>query len=111
MSQNNFTSQLAPTRAITKRMLLGAAFALLLILLFLSGGESSPEWGNYWIIKPLIVVPIAGAIGGAAIYYIMKIIGGQGGWLKVAAVIFSCIAFVFILWIGTVLGLNGTYWN
>ncbi|PEC35719.1 potassium transporter KefB, partial [Bacillus toyonensis] len=51
-------------------MLLGAGIALILILVFLLGVDNpKPEWGKLWMLKPLIVVPTAGAMGGVFYYF------------------------------------------
>ena len=72
--------------------------------------EPKPEWPKLWMAKPLIMVPIAGAMGGV-FYYFMDHLRYQGGWRKVLAYIISLIGYIIILWIGTVLGLNGTLWD
>jgi hypothetical protein len=91
-------------------MLLGAGIGFILIAAFLlSAGAGKPEWGRYWMVKPLIIVPLAGAAGGA-FYYFMTV-RFQSGWPRLFATVFSVIAFIFGLWIGSILGLNGTYWN
>jgi len=92
-------------------MLQGAAIALVLIALFLSGVDHpNPNWPKLWMVKPLIIVPVAGALGGV-FYYYMDHLRYQGGWKKTLAILFSVIGYVVILWLGTVLGLNGTLWN
>lgn len=51
--------------SLTTRMLTGAGLALILISIFLVGNNSAdPSWGKYWMIRPLLVVPFAGAMGG-----------------------------------------------
>jgi hypothetical protein len=108
----NITTQPIHTRSLAKRMLIGAGIALLLIIIFLSGSkEPHPEWGKFWIIRPLIVVPFAGATGGAFYYLFEHFPGNKGGWKKALAITMSVIVYVFGLWIGTVLGLAGTMWN
>jgi hypothetical protein len=92
-------------------MLLGAGIALLLITIFLMGvREPKPEWGKLWMLKPLIVVPLAGAMG-AAFSYLMDSLRHQGGWKTIVAIMLSLIVFIIALWLGTVLGLNGTLWD
>jgi len=92
-------------------MLIGAGIALTLIVVFLSGtGEPDPAWGKFWMIRPLVVVPFAGAMGGV-FYHLMSPVRAKGGWKQVLAVILCVIVYVFGLWIGTILGLDGTYWN
>jgi hypothetical protein len=35
----------------------------------------------------------------------------RGGWIKIVANIVSLLGFIIALWMGTVLGLDGTLWN
>ena len=108
---NNLPTQPIHSASIGKRMVQGAGIALILIAFFLfKSGEPNPEWGKFWMIKPLIMVPLAGAMGGV-FYYFMDHLGYQGGWKKAVAIIVSLIGYVIALWIGTVLGLNGTMWD
>lgn len=108
--QNNSTRQNQPV-SLTKPILIGAGIGLLLISLFLSGtGEPNPEWGKFWMIRPLIIVPLAGAMGGV-FYYFMNQLAYSGALNKTIAVILSLIVFLIGLWLGTVLGLAGTYWH
>jgi len=97
--------------ALIKRMVVGAGIGLLLISLFLiSAGEPNPEWGKLWRIKPLIIVPLAGAMGGLCNYFIVRF-HNLAGMNKTIAIILSVIVFIIGLWLGTVLGLDGTYWD
>ncbi|WP_246202129.1 potassium transporter KefB [Spirosoma agri] len=109
--KNESTIQPIHPAPLGKRMVQGAGVALLLIAFFLfKSGEPNPEWGKLWMIKPLLMVPVAGAMGGA-FYYFMDYLRYQGGWKKLIATVLSLIGYIFALWIGTVLGLNGTMWN
>lgn len=97
--------------SVGKRMLQGAGIALILISVFLlSAGEPDPSWPNLWMMKPLIIVPLAGAVGGV-FYYNMDDLRYQGGWRTALAIILSLIVYIIVLWLGTVLGLNGTWWD
>jgi hypothetical protein len=110
---NRNNSQIGPINytSLGKPMLIGALIGLTLISLFLfSAGEPDPEWGNLWRIKPLIMVPFAGAVGGACHYFIVHF-RHLVHLNKILAIILSVLVFIFGLWMGTVLGLNGTYWN
>ena len=99
------------TALLSKRMLQGAGIALILIIVFLlQAGDPNPEWGKLWMIRPLIIVPLAGAMGGV-FYYIMDRLLYHGGWKLVLANILSLIVYIIGLWLGTVLGLAGTFWN
>lgn len=109
--KSNPTSQPLHSASLTKRMLQGAGIALVLISIFLLGADDAdPAWPKLWMLRPLVVVPVAGAMGGL-FYYLMDHLRYQGGWKKVLAIIISLIGYIFALWIGTVLGLDGTYWD
>jgi len=109
--RNNLTMQRVHAGSLGKRMLQGGGIAFLLIALFLLGaGEPNPAWPKLWMVKPLIIVPFAGAMGGV-FYYFMDHLRYQGGWRKILAHILSLVVYIFGLWIGTVLGLNGTMWH
>jgi len=99
------------TGSVYKRMLQGGAVALVLIVLFLAGvDEPNPEWPKYWMVRPLIVVPIAGAMGGV-FYYFMDFMRNGGLWSKIFANILSLLAYLVAIWMGSILGLDGTLWN
>ncbi|MES2681263.1 MAG: potassium transporter KefB [Bacteroidota bacterium] len=109
--KNNLITWPVSTPALAKRMLIGAAIALLLIVIFLAGaGEPNPAWPRFWMLQPLLVVPFAGAMGGA-FYYFMDHQRSRGGGRKILANVLSFLVYIFGLWMGTVLGLNGTMWN
>ena len=92
-------------------MLIGGVLALILIILFLAGADyRDPAWPKFWMVRPLIIVPIAGAMGGAFSYFVEDL-RSQGGWKTVLAILLSMIVYVIALWFGSVLGLDGTYWN
>ncbi|MGF1924337.1 MAG: potassium transporter KefB [Bacteroidia bacterium] len=97
--------------SIRKRMSQGAFIGLVIIAAFLiNSGEGKPEWGSWWMIKPLIMVPLAGAVGGIFYFYFDEI-RVKGGWNRVVADFLSLLIFIIGIWMGSVLGLNGTYWN
>ena len=112
MAQDNLmTNETIHRTSLIKCMVIGGGIALLLISVFLLPvGEPKPEWPRFWYIRPLIVVPLAGATGGV-FYFLMDYFRSQGGWKKVLANTVSFFVYVFGLWIGTVLGLVGTLWN
>jgi hypothetical protein len=92
-------------------MLIGAVIGLAIISFFLySGGSGKPEWGPYWRIRPLLVTPFAGAMGGL-VYYYLDYFRIQGGWKKLFANVLSFVIFFIGLWMGIVLGLAGTLWD
>lgn len=97
--------------SLTTRMLIGAGLALLLISIFLMGvNNADPSWGKYWMIRPLLVVPFAGAMGGLCNYFIMTKLTKMG-LNKVVAIILSVLVCVIGLWMGFILGLDGTLWD
>ena len=110
IQKNNSTAQLDQA-SLVKRMVIGAGIGLLLISFFLlSAGEPNPEWGSLWRIRPLIIVPLAGAMGGLCNYFIVHF-RHLAGMNKTIAIILSVLVFIVGLWLGTVLGLDGTYWD
>ena len=109
--KSNLTTQPNQPVSLAKPIMLGAGIALILISFFVFGaGEPNPQWAKLWMIKPLIMVPVAGALGGA-FYYFMDHLSSRGGLNKTVATILSLIVYIIVLWLGTVLGLNGTMWN
>ncbi len=111
MTQSNNSTSLPHQVSLVKRMLVGAGIGLLLISLFLfSTDEPNPEWGKLWMIRPLIIVPLAGAMGGLCNYFIVHF-HSMVGVNKTIAMLLSVIVFIIGLWLGIVLGLDGTMWN
>jgi hypothetical protein len=111
MTQNNLTTQPIQPVSLMKPLLIGGGIALMVIAFFVFGvDQPNPEWGKLWGIKPLIVTPLAGAMGGA-IYYFLDQLSYRGGLNKTIAVLLSLVGYLIALWLGIVLGLNGTLWN
>ena len=112
MTKNiNLASQPIHTGSLGKRMLVGAGVGLLLISLFLSGVKNpNPKWGEFWMIRPFIIVPFAGAMGGLCNYFIFHF-RDRIGINKPIALIVSVIVAIIGLWMGIVLGLDGTLWD
>ena len=99
------------SRSLVRNMLTGATIGLLLIGFFLYKADTpDPEWPRFWIIRPLLLVPLAGAMGGL-FYTFMEPWRKKNGWTKAAAYLLCLIVFLIGLFMGTVLGLDGTYWN
>ena len=93
------------------RMLIGAGAGLVLISIFLlSADYVNPEWPKFWMVKPLILTPAVTSFGGALYYYFDQL-RSSGPVMNVVATILGLLGYVFFLWIGFVLGLNGTFWN
>lgn len=112
MTQNNDSTTWSVDRvAAAKRMFIGAAIAFTLILmLLLSVDQPKPEWGKLWMLKPMLITPLAGAGGGAFFYFMTQIVKNNV-WAKLMATLVGLVGYVIAIWIGSVLGLNGTLWN
>ena len=105
------TGQPLPWGSLWKRMLIGGGVALLFVILFLAGADyRDPAWPKFWILKPLLITPLFGAMGGAFSAFVEDL-RNQGGWKTLVAILLSILVFVIALWMGFVLGLDGTYWN
>ncbi|MFD0941085.1 potassium transporter KefB [Pedobacter boryungensis] len=110
--ENKFASRPIDKRSLITRMLVGAGIGLALVTFFLIGNTyTRPEWGQFWMLRPLIITPLAAAGGGLGTYFMQYMLGYKGGSSKVIAVIISIIGFLISLWLGTVLGFAGTLWN
>jgi hypothetical protein len=110
IKQTHFNMTTINTASLAKASLIGGGIALLLISLLVFGTETNPAWPSYWRIRPLIMTTLSGAAGGA-VFYFMNTWFPQTGWKKITLNILCLLIAVFGLWIGTVLGLDGTLWN
>lgn len=96
---------------LVRRALIGAGIALALISLFLSGvNNPKPEWPQFWYLRPLIIVPLAGATGGIC-YHLKDFVNQFLGWNKAVVTVLAVLVYIVGLWMGTVLGLDGTLWD
>jgi len=108
---NDLTKPSIHPVALWKLMSLGAVIALALIIFFLlQVKHPDPSWPKYWMVRPLIIVPFAGAMGGLC-FYILDFLRIQGGWKKIVANVLSFFICLVGLWLGFVLGLDGTLWD
>lgn len=108
--KNNVTEQPIHPVSVVKPMLVGAGIALIVISFFVFGVDAPhPEWGKYWMIRPLIITPLAGAMGGA--FYAFMDYQSSRGFNRTLAILLSIVVYFIGLWLGTVLGLAGTMWN
>jgi hypothetical protein len=111
VEKQNLTGGLFQFSQFIKPMLIGGGIAMALIAFFLLPIENpDPAWPKYWMVRPFIIVTLAGAAGGA-FFALMRPMRRQGGWVMVAGYVLSLIVYVIGLWLGTVLGLDGTLWN
>lgn len=92
-------------------MLAGAVIGLGIITLFIfTVDDPDPAWPAYWRVRPLIITPLATAAGAAAVY-LFNLVMPKTGWLKIVTIILSVIGFLISLWLGIIVGLDGTLWN
>jgi hypothetical protein len=97
--------------SLTKRMIVGYGIGLLVISFFiLSADKPDRAWGTFWMIRPLIITPLAGAMGGLCNYLLVGL-HDRIGLNKTIGIILSVIIFIIGLWLGIVLGLDGTMWD
>jgi len=109
--KNNLLMQQVNPKALIKSVLIGAVIGLSIISFFLiSADRPHPEWGSLWMLKPLIVTPMAGAFAGLA-FYSIHLVMAKGGWKNVAAFVLSLMVAFVAIWLGIVLGLSGTMWH
>ncbi|MBA4849588.1 potassium transporter KefB [Emticicia sp. BO119] len=110
-AKNNLTSQSFITALLIKRVLIGAAIGLAVILFFvLRVSPNHPDWGQYWLVQPLVVTPLAGAAAGLCNHF-LDFLRKEGGTQKIVANILAVLIYMVGLWMGIVLGLHGTMWN
>ncbi|ETZ22119.1 hypothetical protein [Pedobacter sp. V48] len=92
-------------------VLLGAMIGLAIISFFVFGvGQQNPAWPDNWRIRPLLVVPSAGAVAGLSSYFTVRF-GTRLGLNKIILWIPAILLSLFALWIGIILGLDGTLWD
>ncbi len=96
---------------LVKFIIIGGFIGLMLAMLFIRTAEAgNPVWPKGWVIRPLIILPLASAAGSAFANYLMQLTI-HGGWRRVLAVILSLIIYLVGLWMGFILGFDGTLWN
>jgi hypothetical protein len=96
---------------LTRFVLLGAMIGLAIISFFVFGfGQQNPEWPDNWRIRPLLVVPLAGAVAGLSSYFTVTF-GTRLRLNKIVMWILAILVPLFALWIGIILGLDGTMWD
>lgn len=110
MSQNVSFHQIN-TSSLLKCIVFGAAFNLILIGIFLLGVENAlSEWGDYWMVRPLVIVPFGGIVGGT-VFCFLHFYGRQLGFHWSIATVLGTIIYIVGLWMSFILGLAGTLWN
>ena len=97
--------------AFAKPIIIGYVFAFILIaVMVFTVNTPRPEWGKYWMVQPLIVTPLMGAMGGL-FFSLVNFFGSKRGLNKIVTVPVGLVGSIIALWLGIVLGLHGTMWN
>ena len=110
LTKNNPLAQIT-SKSLMLRMLLGAVIGFIVISFFVFRvDEPNPDWGNNWRIRPLIITPLAGAFGVLS-FYLKDFIRPKTDMARIFVFILSLLGFIIALWMGIVLGLDGTMWN
>lgn len=117
LQKNSIPTQLKSTfkeinnTSVIKRMLVGLLIGLVVISFFIFSVDTpKPEWGKWWQVRPLIITPLASAFG-MLVFYLKDIVRSQGTVMKGLVFLASVVGFIIALWLGIVLGLDGTLWN
>lgn len=109
-SKNIYSTQPIDYGSLGKRMVIGGIIAFIVIVALITPITPKPEWGDFWKVRPLLITPLAGITGGACNYFITKWFA-KNGWNKAFAYSLSFMVFLIGLWMGIILGLDGTLWN
>jgi hypothetical protein len=99
------------TKTILLNVLTGYVVGLGVISLFISAVDHpKPEWGTYWMLRPLIITPLASACGALALLLpdFLKLITP---WKRILALLAGLLLFMAAMWTGIILGLDGTLWD
>ncbi|MEJ8803316.1 potassium transporter KefB [Pontibacter sp. H249] len=104
MTEQNQLQKPAP---LGQNALLGASlvFALVAICLLFGGGPTS-DASTFWWLLPLLLVTLAGALGGT-FYYLLARLTYKGGWSTAFPNILSALVYILLLAISFALGMSG----
>lgn len=106
-----YLKQTFQSRYLLRNTIAGALTGLALISLYLYKADAAdPDWHPLWILRPLLIVPFAGAMGGL-FFTFMEPWRTKSGWIKFGAYFICLLVFFIGLFMGIVLGLDGTYWD
>lgn len=112
MTVKNNLSESYNRSLLSRRLFIGAAIGLAIILVFVIPGlKSAPaEWGQYWMIRPLIVTPLFGVLAGYS-NHLLDFLRKEGGSKKILANILAILIYAVVIWFGIIAGLGGTMWD
>lgn len=93
---------------LTLPALLGKIVPLALLLFLIIADKESFQ---LWMLVPLTIIPMGGALGGI-FFYLMGFVWFPSGNQKLIAVIFSIILYFVAIWISSVLAFSVTgHWD
>ncbi|WP_462264808.1 hypothetical protein [Mucilaginibacter sp.] len=111
-TQNTLPSPFIQPALLRKNILAGAGIGLVVISFFVLPfpQHPNPAWGKLWMVRPLIVTPLAGAVAGACFYAAIRL-GSRGGWQKILFTALGIFGYIIAIWMGIILGLADTMWH
>ena len=102
MTQQDQLQQEVFSKTLLKRMLQGAAFALLLVMIIILTG---PGLDEDWVLVPISFVTAGGALGGL-FYHVADYVRLQRNWSKVWINILCVIVYLIGLYLSLILALD-----
>lgn len=110
LSLNKIHPQITLTSIVTK-MLVGAVIGFIVISLFVFGVDNpNPAWGENWRLRPLVVTPLVSALATQALF-LKYMIRFETKIMNDLLYLFSFVLVFIGLWLGIILGLDGTMWD
>lgn len=110
LSLNKIHPQITLTSIVTK-MLIGAVIGFIVISIFVFGVDNpNPAWGENWRVRPLIITPLVCALATQALF-LKYLIRFETKIMNDLLYLFSFVLVFIGLWLGIILGLDGTMWN
>lgn len=107
MTATKQDSPLKDATSLKKRVLQGGGFAMFLVVFSITLVGDGEGQSVRSIVLPLLLVPLAGCIGGV-VFYITDPMRQERGWWRAAANIVSVMAYCLLLFISYILATNGT---
>ena len=98
-------------RSFIKIVLLGFALGLFIASMLIHN-VSFPKlsWGPNWYIKPMLVLSFVASIGSIPFYFANQYEASNHS-KKILAYLGATLFLLFFIWIGIILGFDGTIWN
>ena len=107
---NKIHPQITLTSIITE-MLTGAVLGFIVISFFVFGVDNpNPAWDENWRVRPLIIAPLVGGLATLALL-LKYFVRFDTKILNDLLILFSFVLAFIGLWIGIILGLDGTMWD